>query len=43
MFVRIKKFYDRGFWTIEQVHFAVGANAITAEEYELITGKKYIA
>lgn len=43
MFARIKRFYDRGLWTIEQVHFAVGVNAITEVEYKEITGMDYVA
>lgn len=41
MFARIKRFYDGGLWTKEQVYNAVGAGAITADEYELIVGEKY--
>lgn len=42
MFKRIKKFYDRNLWTIDQVHFAVGV-VITEEEYKEITGEEYVA
>lgn len=43
MFNRIKRFYDRELWTIEQVHFVVGLRrGLTPEEYEEITGEKYV-
>lgn len=41
MFARIKRFYDSKLWTKEQVYNAVGAGAITVDEYKLITGEKY--
>ncbi|WP_017728806.1 XkdX family protein [Halalkalibacterium ligniniphilum] len=41
MFARIKRFYDNNLWTKEQVYNAVGAGAITVEEYEQITGEVY--
>ena len=39
----IKGFYDKGLWTIEQVHIAVEKGKITAEEYKTITGQDYTA
>ena len=36
----VKKYYDKGLWTKQQVHNAVG-RWITADEYELITGEVY--
>lgn len=39
---RIKRFYDKQLWTKQQVHEAVAANAITVEEYKLITGEEYV-
>ena len=38
---RIKGFYDKGLWSIEWVADAVGANRITAEQFETITGQNY--
>lgn len=43
MFARIKRFYDNGLWTKQQVHDVVAVGAITPEEYELITGEPYEA
>lgn len=40
---RIKRFYDNELWTKQQVHDAVGAKAITAVEYQSITGEEYVA
>jgi len=40
MFELIKKYYDSGLWSLNQVHAVVG-KAITPEEYEQITGKDY--
>lgn len=40
-FVKIKKFYDEGTWTITMVRNAVAKGKINASEYEEITGKKY--
>ena len=42
-FARIKRFYDLGLWTIEQVREAVQFGRITAEQYKEITGEDYIA
>ncbi len=41
MYEKIKKWYEWGLWTKEQVHDAVPA-LITPEEYEQITGEEYI-
>lgn len=38
---KVKKFYDDGLWTKEQVGNAVIKEWITAEEYEMITGEIY--
>ncbi len=38
----VKSYFDRGLWSKERVHTAVG-KWITAEEYEAITGEIYIA
>jgi uncharacterized XkdX family phage protein len=37
---KVKAYYDRGAWSKERVHSAVG-KWITADEYETITGEKY--
>ena len=37
-FERIKKWYDQGLWTKEQVHQAVDKGLITEEEYIEIVG-----
>ena len=36
MFEKIKRFYDLGLWTAEQVHQAVEKGLITEEEYNEI-------
>ena len=38
MFEKIKKWYDLGLWTKEQVHQAVEKGLITEEEYKEIVG-----
>ena len=43
MFARIKRFYDGGLWTKEQVHTVVGLGTITPEQYKQITGENYVA
>ena len=40
-FEKVKKFYDKGFWTIDMVRNAVVKGWITEEEFEEITGEKY--
>lgn len=40
-FERVKTYYNRGLWTIEQVRNAVIKGWITAEEFEEITGRSY--
>lgn len=39
-FHRIKRFYESGLWTKEQVQDAVNANKITSIEYENIVGEQ---
>lgn len=39
-FNKVKGYYDRGLWSKDRVHKAVG-KWITEEEYELITGEPY--
>lgn len=41
MYKIIKRFYDRGFYSSEDVRVFVASGKITAEQYEEITGKKY--
>ena len=36
----VKKYYDKGLWTKQQVYNAVG-RWITADEYQEITGEVY--
>lgn len=38
---KIKRFYDKGLWTVEQVHQAVDKGLITEEEYQEIIGEQY--
>ena len=35
---KVKEYYDKGFWTKQQVHNAVVKGWITEEEYEEIVG-----
>lgn len=37
----VKRYYDKGFYTDEDVAVFVKTGKITAEEYTLITGKPY--
>ena len=41
-FARVKKWYDKHFWKIKQVHNAVVQGWITADEYKEITGEEYV-
>lgn len=40
MFEKIKKFYDMGLYTAEQVYMFYERRVITAEQYENIIGGK---
>ena len=43
-FDKIKKYYEKGLWSIERVRAVVGkALGITAQEFEEITGQPYEA
>lgn len=42
-YAKVKKYYDKGMWTIDMVHDAVEKGWITAEEFEEITGEPYEA
>lgn len=39
---RIKRFYDKQLWTIDQVRNVVKTNTITLEEYKDITNEDYL-
>ena len=39
---KVKKYYDAGLWDLTRVQNAVIKGWITAEEYELIAGEKYV-
>lgn len=41
MYVIVKRYYDKGFYSNEDVAKFVAAGKITAEEYEQITGEPY--
>lgn len=38
---QVKKYYDKGLWTLSQVKNAVVAKWITAAEFKSITGETY--
>lgn len=38
---KVKKHYDDGFWDEERVRVMVAKSVITAEEFQIITGKVY--
>lgn len=38
---KVKGYYNKGLWSIERVHSAVG-KWITKEEYSEITGQEYV-
>lgn len=42
-FEKVKRYYNMGKYTNEQVKVFVKGNKITEHEYELITGEKYEA
>ena len=41
MFEKIKDYYDSGLWSLQRVYNVVG-KVITVDEYEEITGVKYV-
>ena len=41
-FEKVKYYYDNGYWTQDMAKNAVVKGWITAEEYQLITGEKYV-
>ena len=38
-YAKVKRWYDTGLWSEARVYNAVGKKWITAEEFEMITGK----
>lgn len=40
-FERVKSYYTKGLWSINQVKNAVVKGWITADEYQVITGEAY--
>lgn len=42
MFNTIKKYYDKGYYTNEDMKVFVNAGYITEEEYQDITGVEYV-
>ena len=40
-FEQVKNYFDRGFWDTFKVRNAVIKNWITAEEFEIITGRPF--
>ena len=40
-FEKVKRYYDMGKYTNEQVRIFVNAGRITEEEYKIITGEDY--
>ena len=40
-FEKVKGYFDRGLWNIERVKNAVVKGWITAEEFQIITGRLY--
>lgn len=42
MYEKIKRFYEMGLWSKEQVGNAVDKGVITPEQYKEITGEEYV-
>ena len=42
MFDKIKKWYNNGIWKIEMVKNAIKKGIIKKEDFEKITGEKYV-
>lgn len=42
-FEKAKRYYDKGYYTNDNIKVFVVNNRITEEEYKLITGEDYIA
>ena len=40
-YLKVKKYYDEGLWSVRKVHDAVDKGWITEEEFEKITGEEY--
>jgi len=41
MYERIKRYYDKGYYTKAHIAAFVAANVLTAEQYKSITGDDY--
>ena len=41
-YANIKFYFEKGYWTLDQVKMAVVKNKITLDEYKNIIGKDYI-
>ena len=41
-FLKVKRYYDAGFWNAEMVCNAVAKDWITADEYTEITGEDFV-
>lgn len=41
-FAVIKRFYDRGNWTVDMVKVAVEKDFLTTDEFKQITGQDYV-
>jgi len=41
MFDKIKDYYDKGLWSLQRVYNVAG-KVITEQEYEVITGVRYV-
>ena len=39
---KVKRYYDLGLWSEQRVKNAVEKGAVSSDEYEAITGRKYI-
>ncbi len=42
-FEKVQRYYNWGYYTDEQVAMFVKAGKITERQYEIITGKEYVA
>lgn len=41
-YTNIKHYFEKGYWTLEQVKMAVVKNKITKEQFKEITGEDYL-
>lgn len=42
-YINIKYYYEKKYWTIDQVKVGVEKEKITAEQFKQITGEDYVA